>query len=952
MKILFRFVLQISTFLFCAAVPSFAQTPPHYAIKVNVDVEHKNLHGAQAVVFTNNSRDEIKDIVFHIYPNRYYNKKEQGFLARFAGYFKVNPFPEGLQTGAMKIYSVKDDQSDLPFVIEGTDKTILRITLSKSLPPGASVNLSLDFSVDIPHISLGRFGWNNHVYRLSHWYPVLAVYEEKKGWNTTPFYPFHRPFFSDASHYQVELNVAQDQVIAHSGIQRDEQNNSDGTKTIQYESEFPLRDFTFAMSPDYQTVNGDFEGIQIVSYYLPGDEEGGKAAIQDVKDLMGFYTQLFGKYPYSRFSIAPVDLGYGGEQMSNMIFIDRRAYEMPGFMRRYFDFLVAHETGHQWFYNVVGANEYREMWLEEGVNSYFIEQYLTMKYGEDGEVIDFPKWAEKGKFFLPKLTFKKTRDTRYKMIARIGKDHEIISGLGSFTEPSAIFSVTYGKGARVLGMLRHYIGEKAFTNIFKRIYAEYRFKNLSVTDFIRISEEEFGAKLSWFFDQWLFEAKQLDYSITGVKPLSNPFAAFPNSDRVDIENRGTVEMPVDLKISYKDGSVQDAVFNGKDHFVTGLPGKTILRADLDPQEKLLDLDQINNHWPRHLYIKPVPIYLPLYEIPVFLPEDGYSLIAGPAAVDGGLGIKASIQKPYDQIAYAWSSYEFGEKLHHSGVGYQLKNVLNTQTALGFELANTKDYKDGTDDLASGKIYLRRELWPAQYSVTDINDHVSLYFLRNQSIHDRAGLTSGAEAIHNTDYSRSESIVGASLHLDRSGTSPDPSQGYRLDALVENSGHFLGATQYFYRSSVEGDFYMPVTAGTKTALRLKAGGGYPNDKELFYAGGMDGLRGYALKDVRGANVLLGSLEYRFPLISNLKISIFDHMIGLEEIGGVIFADAGEAWFSAIDSSPLRKDAGIGLRCLLNVGGVFEKVIVRFDVAQAINDDHEDEPRFWFGLNHAF
>ncbi len=936
-KRIFAFVLL--NFLFAPAC--FGQEVARYNIDAKLDVLTKKITATQTTQWTNPGPREVSQLVFHIYPNRRYTPQERNLLWRFAGYFKVNPFPQGFQTGTMKILSVSENSQRLNFSIEGEDETILTVTLADALKSGESVQVVLDFSVDIPHITLGRFGWNDNVFRVSRWYPILSVYDKDKGWNKNPDYPFHRPFFSEASLYKVSLTIPQNQVVAHTGIHNGEKFNPDGTKVYSIETLDPVREFSFAMSRDYQIFNEEFDGIRIQSFYLPGDEKAAQAAIVSARDLIRFYTEQFGKLPYEHFSIAPVDLGYGGEQMSDLIFIDRRAYQMPGMMTRYFDFLVSHETGHQWFFNLVGVNEYEEMWLEEGLNSYFMERYLSDKYGEDGEVIDFPSWFKKFAGFLPKLTFKNTRDTRYKMIARVGKDHEIISKLSSFSEPSAIFSVTYGKGARVLGMLKNYIGEAAFAKVFKIIFEEYRFKNLSVKEFIAICEKEHGSSLAWFFDQWLFSDKQFDYALV-VK-----------GSRIVLENHGGIAIPAEIVVDKKDGSQERLTTTLKLKEQISWPQKDVESIALDPQAKLLDIDRTNNFWPRKVHVKFVPLYLGLHEISALLPDDGYTITVGPELANNGFGLKASWQKPYDQIFYAASDYEFSEALQHSRVGYSLKNVFNTQTVFGVEISDTTDYKDGDDDLVSGKVFLRRELWPAQYNIADLNDHVSVYLVRNQSINDGADFLSGREGMRNTDYGRrKEAIVGGAFHLDRSGTAPDPRQGYRLDAFAENAGHFLEATQSFSRAAIDTSVYVPVTTKTKAALRLKYGGGYPDDKALFFVGGMDGLRGYERKSLRGANMLLGSFEYRFPIVDNLKISFLDHILGLETIGGVVFVDAGEAWFSSMASSSLRKDAGVGLRFVINVGALFEKVIVRADVAQAINDENEDHPRFWLGINHAF
>ena len=279
-------------------------------------------------------------------------------MLSYAAYFKVDPFPEGFPADLMKIERATAQNKEVPFEIEGEDLTLLKIPLGPGLNPKEQAKVTIEFSVKIPH-AYGRFGWNENIMALSRWYPILSVYNEK-GWNNHPFYPFHRPFFSEASNYSVELTVPQDQVVIHTGYLKNEQASGD-RKTLFLETSLPVREFTMSMSPDYAVQRANFRDVRINSFYLPGDEIRGEEALENAKDLMAFYTDLFGEYAYKEFSIAPVFLGYGGEQMSNMIFIDTRVYKLPKLLKRHFDFLISHETGHQWFYNMVGIDEFSQI---------------------------------------------------------------------------------------------------------------------------------------------------------------------------------------------------------------------------------------------------------------------------------------------------------------------------------------------------------------------------------------------------------------------------------------------------------------------------------------------------------------------------------------------------------------------------------------------------------------
>lgn len=931
------FILMVLTAAVLSAQNVWSE--PRYEIKALVDTHNKMIKASQDVTFTNESSTDLNELYFHVYANRVYTQKEKATLLQYGGFFKVNPFPEGIQFSSFKLFSVQNGDQNLSYEWQGDDKTILKVVLEQPLKSGQNITVSMDYAVIIPH-TYGRFGWHDRIFTLSRWYPILSVYNEK-GWNNYLSYPFHRPFFSDAAVYKIALTTPANETVIHSGNLISEDKNSDGTKTLNIDSKLPIREFSLAMSPSYKFLEEKLGAVTLRSYYLPGREGRARLALESAKDIFENYGKQFGTYPYDTFSIVPVHLGYGGEQMSNLIYVDTRVYDLPHFLNRYFDFLIAHETGHQWFYNLVGTDEYNEMWLEEGVHSYFIAEHLKKKYGPNAKTLEIPHWAKHAEIFIPELTFERSRDYRYKLLSRIGLDHAVAGPLASFNEPSSIFAITYGKGSRIVGMLRHYMGDDAFEKAFRRIFDEYKYKNLSIAEFKKICEDESTRDLKFFFDQWLYTDKYFDVAVKRVQ-----------GRQITLINRGEVVSPVDVRVRYRDGTeelLKDKSIAREDTLTVSKSGiKDVL---VDPHNELLDLDLVNNSWPRKLRIYPVPLYHGLYDIPLFLPDDSYNVVVGPELANGGIGGKVSVQKPYDQNFYAASDYEFSESILHTRVGYQINNVFHSQTAAGFEIANRTDYDNGDEDLVSGKAYIRKELWPVPYGLFSINDHISLYLIRNRGLNPTL-LTGGSEDTRNVSYmKRNESIVGTSLHFERATPYPDPSRGYKIDTVMESSGHFLNATQYFNRASLDTSFYQPVTLNSKIALRLKYGWGSPNDKNLYELGGPDGLRGYDRKDVRGADAFLGSAEYRFPIKQNLKWQFFDNILGVESVSGVVFVDAGQSWYSSFEDSDLKKDAGLGLRVTMNIGSFLEKAIVRMDVAKPINET-EDDAHFWFGLNNAF
>jgi outer membrane protein assembly factor BamA len=301
-------------------------------------------------------------------------------------------------------------------------------------------------------------------------------------------------------------------------------------------------------------------------------------------------------------------------------------------------------------------------------------------------------------------------------------------------------------------------------------------------------------------------------------------------------------------------------------------------------------------------------------------------------------LKASFQRPYDYILYSSLNYDSEESLFKSSFGYVMKHLFSEKMDLGIEIFNFEG-----ESLWGGKLFLRKELWPANYGLLDINDHIAFYLLKNRKIQ-------GAE--ENLYYrKKDQTIIGVTLKVSSYGPYFDPQRGWKFNLTGENAGHLFGGKDYFYRISPDFAFYLPLFKQDKIAFHLKAGFGYPQDKILFQLGGDEGLRGYARKTVSGSNILLGSLEYRFSLIDNLRVSLFNNLISLDSIQGVIFSDTGIAWYKSFSDSDLKKNAGIGLIFYLNIASFLEKICLRLDFAQAINEPKENL-RVWFSLGHAF
>jgi hypothetical protein len=930
-------IFSLSTVFFAQYL--FASELPRYDISASLDAKNHRLKAIEKVIFTNNSALPVNEIFFHIYPHRKYTQKEIRFMYQYSGYFKVNLFPEGFQGGDLRINSAQSSGKPLTYIIEGDDQTILKVGLDPGLNPGESREIEIDFTLDIPHC-WNRLGYHRDIITLTRWYPILSVLD-RSGWHNYPFYIYHQPFFSDAAYYKLELTLPQEQKLACGASLKTETLNPDNTKTLVLENVAPMRDLGLAISPNFQVFSLNEDNFRINVYYPKGDLNFAREAAGYAASAMKFYGDRFGAYPYKEFTIAPCYLGFGGDQSSGMIFIDIRMFRLPGFLYRYSDFMVSHETGHQWFYNIIGSDEYKEMFLDEGVNSYWLLRHLENKYGYNAMVIDLPKSLG---WLVPNFSFRDSTASRYIFLAKNGYDRPVIGELSGFKEPSSIFALAYGKGSAVLSMLEAQVGKDVFERFMVRYAREFRFKNASLDDFIRVCQEESGQAPEEFFRQWLKTSRFCDFAVKSVQP-----------GKVTLENRGDLQMPVKTQVVLNDGTkiIDQWPGENKFHEIAVPKDKTVREVNIDPDKVIdMDLDRTNNHWPKNFRFKPVPIYFSPWEIPLFQDRDAYNAVAGPTFGGSSLGAAASAQKPYDQLLRVSSAYDFSGKAVDSKLGYEVSHVFNQPNSLGFEIFDYDSSKQGYD-VSGGKLYWRRELWPAAYGIFDVNDHVTLYLLKDRKLDSTANLN-GQEAITNLKYTeKDESIVGITGSMSRCGPSFDPDYGWKFMPTQEFAGRYMGGNQSFWRSSAELENYYSILPRyqQKLAIRIKAGLGGKSDQNLFQIGGWEGLRGYDLKSIDGSRMILGSLEYRFPVLDDLKAYFLDNIFCLNKVQGVVFFDAGKAWYSDFAGRNFKKDAGLGLRIHLGTIGILEKVVLRLDIAQAINE-HKEGPHIWAGINQSF
>ncbi|QAT60104.1 M1 family peptidase [Acidilutibacter cellobiosedens] len=446
----------------------------NYKIEVEINTQEKMYYGKEWVSYTNNTQNVLKELFFHIYPNAFKDKKTAPLLN---GYMLERDFDPGY----INLKKIEVDGKEAEFIIEGDKDTVLKVKLQHFLKESEKANIYLEFEGKIPRTE-DRFGYGNKSINFGNWYPILAVYDES-GWNTEPYYSIGDPFYSCVSNYVVNITVPEDIIVATSGkiVKEKKRGNK---KVFEIEGNL-IRDFAFSISNDYIVRKRNVDGILMSSYSFTDDDEINEYILDTGQKALTLFSKVFGKYPYSNFSIVASDFS-GGMEYPEFIMIGEDYYDndyLPALEN-----VIVHETAHQWWYGLVGNNEIDEAWLDESLATYSESIYIGETYGE----------KERDRYMdILKINYEHMKDA-------LKFDETVVKPLSKFKDWDDYGSLVYTKGALFIDSIRKDYGEKALYRILNRYYEEFKYLNATTENFKRVCEDVTGDDFTPRMNLWLY----------------------------------------------------------------------------------------------------------------------------------------------------------------------------------------------------------------------------------------------------------------------------------------------------------------------------------------------------------------------------------------------------------------------------------------------------------------
>lgn len=611
--------LKILSALFALIISSIAIAQPDrwqqrvkYAMDIDMNVQTNRFTGKQKLEYWNNSPDTLTRVFYHLYFNAFQPGSMMDTRSRRQGTIVFRKDRNGNdvadwddrvkdrilnlkpdETGYQKIISLKMNGRPQTFKVL---ETILEVKLDKPILPKTKVEFQMEFEAQVP-LQVRRSGRDNPKtmvrYSMSQWYPKLCEYDYE-GWHPTPY--VGREFYGVWGDFAVNITIDKKYILGGTGYLQNANEigygyESPGAKVTRPAGDKltwrfiapNVHDFMWAADPEYkhisQKVRDDLTIHVLYKTSNTTDADWQQVLASAVKALP-FIEKTFGPYPYKQYSF--IHGGDGGMEypMATLLF-NKGAW--------------LHEWMHSWYYGLLGTNESLYSWMDEGFTDYADARVQAFLDNSD-------EWPYKGSY------------AAYFNLVRSNKEEPLTTHADHFNTNFAYSNAAYSKGTVFVEQLGYITGAQVRNKILLEYYWKWRFKHPNAADFLRIAEEVSDMKLDWYKEYFVNTTRTIDYSIDSLW-------AEDGKTKVRIRRIGLMPMPIDLQLTFKDGSkelhyvplnlmygekpaedpaiprkVYDAWKWTNDTYVIETEKKLtdITTVDIDPSQRMADTDRRNN----------------------------------------------------------------------------------------------------------------------------------------------------------------------------------------------------------------------------------------------------------------------------------------------------------------------------------------------------------------------
>lgn len=630
---------------------SYWQQRADYVIRASLDTTNHVIKGSERITYHNNSPDALRFVWVQLDQNVVSLEHSRSYKTATALPERISPafrqfvgatqFDGGYDISRVQLVGTNGVLTDASYFI---NDTIMRVNLDGALQPGSAVSFDIDWTYAIPNGGRGakekvRDGW---LYEMAQWFPRMSVYDDVNGWQTEQFFGSGE-FYLNFGDYDVSLTVPYNHIVEATGeLQNPEQvlTSTQQKRLAQaYTSEYPtfivapdevgsaasrptksgmltwqfkannVRDFAWVSSKTYVWDAAGFDykdGGPIVKVHSLYPKDAiplwDKVSTRATVVTLESYGKMSLRYPYPKASNihGPVF----GMEYPMIAFCGARPNPDGSYsdaVERSLIGVTIHEVGHNWVPMIIASDERKWTWMDEGLNT-FLQFYAEQRYADKFKGTEV--WTQTTDGTFP------SRRGPAPLIVPYMKDP---SQVPIMTESDIIQNNFgnngYAKPAAGLYMLREQIlGPERFDIAFREYSERWSFKHPQPADFFRTMEEAAGENLNWFWRSWFYTTYANDQALAAVTEQAADSLIGSTEQgayyyRVKIDNEGQQIMPVQLKVTYDDGT--DSFFSmpadvWRSNELTFTKGffseKKVVKVELDPNAVFADIDPDDNVW--------------------------------------------------------------------------------------------------------------------------------------------------------------------------------------------------------------------------------------------------------------------------------------------------------------------------------------------------------------------
>lgn len=594
------------------------QQEVEYVMEIDMDADANRFTGHQILTYQNNSPDRLNRVFYHLFfnafqPNSMMDKRSRTISDPDRRVRDRIYHYDETEIGFQKVHRLTQNGSEVDFTIKGT---IMEVHLAEPIEPGEQVVFEMEFEAQVP-LQTRRSGRDNLEgirFSMAQWYPKIAGYD-RMGWHANPY--IGREFFAPFGTFDVTIHIDRNYVVAAGAILQNpnevgygyeepgtEVNRPEGEKLTWHFRAENVHDIMWAADPDYIHVTAQVPDGPLLRFFYQTDpvainaqEDANDSLLENWAQLPAFTIKAFefmneryGEYPYDEYVV--IQGGDGGMEytMGTLITGNRSLRSLVG--------VTVHELVHAWYEGVLANNEVYDQWIDEGFTTY-VSAFIMNELFEGGpEDPMLPRYQ----------AYYRIVDAGIEEPMHIHSDH--------YEFNSAYGMASYTKGAIYLHQLGYIIGDDVLQRVLERFFDEWKFRHPDGIDFMRIAEQESRIELKWYHEYWVETTRTIDYAIDSV-------AGMEDQVKITLQRKGLMPMPIDLEVEFTDGSVvhhyipMRIMWGQKENEFPEIeriteedwpwvfPGYTltidrpleeIVRIEIDPSQRMADIDRSNNLW--------------------------------------------------------------------------------------------------------------------------------------------------------------------------------------------------------------------------------------------------------------------------------------------------------------------------------------------------------------------